>query len=151
MAAEHPIDLALDIHMPGEGPQSARHLRERYATIAIVMLTGTVVDRSWPQMVPTTMFPSLDPARVAGRVKSIRGFRRPPGADIGAEQVSAMRARRLRTGSMRRVRKWMFLEFDLLKALAEHPNRPLSRTFSISAGKIGTIRPQRGPARYATA
>ena len=49
LAAQHPIDLALvDINMPGEdGLSLARHLRERYAKIAIVMLTsaGTVVDR----------------------------------------------------------------------------------------------------------
>ena len=49
IAAQHPIDLALiDIHMPGEdGLSLARHLRERYASIAIVMLTSaaTVVDR----------------------------------------------------------------------------------------------------------
>ena len=48
-AAAHQIDLALvDINMPGEdGLSLARHLRERYANIAIVMLTsaGTVVDR----------------------------------------------------------------------------------------------------------
>jgi CheY-like chemotaxis protein len=49
LAAAQPIDLALvDINMPGEdGLSLARHLRERYANIAIVMLTsaGTVVDR----------------------------------------------------------------------------------------------------------
>ena len=49
LAAAQPIDLALvDIHMPGEdGLSLARHLRERYAKIAIVMLTSaaTVVDR----------------------------------------------------------------------------------------------------------
>src|SRR4030095_4461967 len=42
------IDLALvDVHMPGEdGLSLARHLRERYASIAIVMLTSasSVVD-----------------------------------------------------------------------------------------------------------
>src|SRR5690349_9558328 len=42
LAAAHPIDLALvDINMPGEdGLSLARHLRERYAQIAIVMLTS---------------------------------------------------------------------------------------------------------------
>ena len=50
MTAQHPIDLALvDIHMPGEdGLSLARHLRERYAKIAIIMLTSaaTVVERA---------------------------------------------------------------------------------------------------------
>src|SRR4051812_27666462 len=49
IASRNSIDLALiDIHMPGEdGLSLARHLRERYARTAIVMLTsaGTVVDR----------------------------------------------------------------------------------------------------------
>ena len=59
LVAKHPIDLALvDIHMPGEdGLSLARHLRERYAKLAIVMLTsaGTVVDRIVAsRWVPTT-------------------------------------------------------------------------------------------------
>src|SRR5690349_16439453 len=49
IAAKQAVDLALvDIHMPGEdGLSLARHLRERYQTIAIVMLTSAaeVVDR----------------------------------------------------------------------------------------------------------
>ena len=42
LAARNAFDLALvDIHMPGEdGLSLARHLRERYAHIAIVMLTS---------------------------------------------------------------------------------------------------------------
>jgi two-component system phosphate regulon response regulator OmpR len=52
LAAAQPIDLALvDVHMPGEdGLSLARHLRERYAQIAIVML--------W-RWAPTTTCPSL--------------------------------------------------------------------------------------------
>jgi len=55
LAAQHPIDLALvDIHMPGEdGLSLARHLRERYARIAIVMLTSA----AW-RWARTTMCPS---------------------------------------------------------------------------------------------
>ena len=49
LAAERAIDLALvDIHLPGEdGLSLARHLRERYAALAIIMLTSaaTVIDR----------------------------------------------------------------------------------------------------------
>src|SRR5262245_35621645 len=49
LAAEHSIDVALvDIVMPGEdGLSLARHLRERYSKLAVIMLTsaGTVVDR----------------------------------------------------------------------------------------------------------
>ena len=72
MAAEHAIDLALvDIHMPGEdGLSLARHLRERYATIAIVMLTsagdGRRSDRG-PRDGRRRLRPqALRPARAAG-------------------------------------------------------------------------------------
>ena len=82
LAAAHPIDVALlDIHMPGEdGLSLARHLRERYPKVAIIMLTsaGTVIDRI-------------------------------VGLEMGADVPMSP------------------LEFDLLKALAEHPNRALSR------------------------
>ena len=48
-AAQQTVDLALvDIHRPGEdGLRLARHLRERYPRIAIIMLTSadTVIDR----------------------------------------------------------------------------------------------------------
>ena len=49
LVREQQVHLALiDIHMPGEdGLSLARHVRERYPGIAIVMLTssGTVIDR----------------------------------------------------------------------------------------------------------
>src|SRR5262245_52921648 len=49
LAAKHAVDVALlDVAMPGEdGLSLARHLRERYANLAIIMLTsaGTVIDR----------------------------------------------------------------------------------------------------------
>src|SRR5262249_12009683 len=49
IAAKQQVDLAVvDIHMPGEdGLSLARHLRERYSGVAIIMLTSAsaVVDR----------------------------------------------------------------------------------------------------------
>ena len=77
LAAQHPIDLALvDINMPGEdGLSLARHLRERYASIAIVMLTsaGTVVDRIVGlEMGADDYVPKpFDPRELAARVKSV--------------------------------------------------------------------------------
>jgi two-component system phosphate regulon response regulator OmpR len=55
MAGKQPIDVALiDIHMPGEdGLSLARHLRERYANVGIVMLTSA---SRWAR---TTTCPSL--------------------------------------------------------------------------------------------
>jgi two-component system phosphate regulon response regulator OmpR len=139
MAAEHAIDLALvDIHMPGEdGLSLARHLRERYARIAIVMLTSaaTVVDRIVGlEMGADDYVPKpFDPRELAARVKSVLRRTSPAGrAELGAERVRIGRcvldlaAHRLTDENGGEV-AMSPLEFDLLKALAEHPNRPLSR------------------------
>jgi two-component system phosphate regulon response regulator OmpR len=139
LAASQPIDLALvDINMPGEdGLSLARHLRERYANIAIVMLTsaGTVVDRIVGlEMGADDYVPKpFDPRELAARVKSVLRRTSSAGrADIGASKVRIGRcvldldAHRLIDESGQDV-AMSPLEFDLLKALAEHPNRALSR------------------------
>jgi len=139
IAAAHPIDLALvDIHMPGEdGLSLARHLRERYTAIAIVMLTSasTVVDRIVGlEMGADDYVPKpFDPRELEARVKSVlrrtSALRR---ADLGAERVRIGRcvldlaAHRLTDESGAEV-AMSSLEFDLLKALADQPNRALSR------------------------
>jgi len=139
MAAEHPIDLALvDINMPGEdGLSLARHLRERYAKIAIVMLTSaaTVVDRIVGlEMGADDYVPKpFDPRELLARVKSV--LRRTAAAsrgDIGNAKVRIgqcvldLAAHRL-IDPMGNDVPMSPLEFDLLKAFAEHPNRALSR------------------------
>ena len=139
MAAQHPVDLALvDINMPGEdGLSLARHLRERYAKIAIVMLTSaaTVVDRIVGlEMGADDYVPKpFDPRELLARVKSVLRRTSSAGrADIGAAKVRIGRcvldlaAHRLTDENGVDV-AMSSLEFDLLKALAEHPNRPLSR------------------------
>src|SRR6185312_2373609 len=94
LAAQHAIDLALiDIHMPGEdGLSLARHLRERYAKIAIVMLTSasTVVDRIVGlEMGADDYVPKpFDPRELAARVKSVlRRTWTSARADLGAQRV----------------------------------------------------------------
>jgi DNA-binding response OmpR family regulator len=139
IAATHPVDLALiDIHMPGEdGLSLARHLRERYATMAIVMLTSasTVVDRIVGlEMGADDYVPKpFDPRELVARVKSV--LRRTTSAgrsELGASRVRIGRcvlnldAHRLIDEHGNEV-AMSPLEFDLLKALAEHPNRALSR------------------------
>jgi DNA-binding response OmpR family regulator len=139
MAARHPIDLALvDIHMPGEdGLSLARFLRERYAKLAIVMLTSasTVVDRIVGlEMGADDYVPKpFDPRELVARVKSVLRRTTSDGhAEIGAERLRIGRcvldvaARRLTDEHGNEV-PMSPLEFDLLKALAEHPNRALSR------------------------
>jgi len=139
LAAAHPIDVALlDIHMPGEdGLSLARHLRERYPKVAIIMLTsaGTVIDRIVGlEMGADDYVPKpFDPRELAARVKSVLRRTSAAGrADLGAARVRIGRcvldisAQRLTDENGAEV-AMSSLEFDLLKALAEHPNRALSR------------------------
>jgi DNA-binding response OmpR family regulator len=147
LVAKHPIDLALvDIHMPGEdGLGLARHLRERYAKMAIVMLTsaGTVVDRIVGlEMGADDYIPKpFDPRELVARVKSVLRRTSSAGrADIGAARVRIGRcvldiaAHRLTDEQGAEV-PMSPLEFDLLKALAEHPNRALSREHILNLNK----------------
>ena len=139
LAAQQAIDLALvDIHMPGEdGLSLARHLRERYAQLAIIMLTsaGTVIDRIVGlEMGADDYVPKpFDPRELVARVKSVlRRTSSAARAQIGAQRVRIGRcvldvaAHRLTDENGGEV-AMSPLEFDLLKALAEHPNRALSR------------------------
>ena len=138
-AAARGIDLALvDVHMPGEdGLSLARHLRERYASIAIVMLTSAsaVVDRVVGLEIGADDYIAkpFDPRELLARVKSVLRRTSPAGcADLGDARVRMGRcvldlaAHRLTDAEGREV-ALSPLEFDLLKALAEHPNRTLSR------------------------
>jgi DNA-binding response OmpR family regulator len=147
VAAQHAIDLALiDIHMPGEdGLSLARHLRERYARIAIIMLTSaaTVVDRIVGlEMGADDYVPKpFDPRELVARVKSVLRRTSSAGrADLGAERVRIGRcvldfaAHRLTDDKGSDI-AMSPLEFDLLKALADHPNRALSRERILNLGQ----------------
>lgn len=139
LAAQQPVDLALvDIHMPGEdGLSLARHLRERYAALAIIMLTsaGTVMDRVVGLEVGADDYvpKPFDPRELVARVRSVlRRTAAAHRADLGSERVRVGRcvfdlpAHRLidETGAEVAMSP---LEYDLLRALVRHPNRPLSR------------------------
>src|SRR4051812_1683689 len=147
IAAKQPVDLALiDIHMPGEdGLTLARHLRERYASIAIVMLTSsaTVVDRivGLEMGADDYVAKPFDPRELLARVKSVLRRTSLTGrAELGAEKVRIGRcvldlsAHRLTDQTGAEVAMTP-LEYDLLKALAEHPNRALSRERILSLKK----------------
>ncbi|HKA44059.1 MAG TPA: response regulator [Burkholderiales bacterium] len=139
IAARHLIDLALvDINMPGEdGLSLARHLRESYTRTAIVMLTsaGTVIDRIVGlEMGADDYVPKpFDPRELLARIKSVLRRTSSAGrADLGAERVRIghcvldLAAHRLTDRGGGEV-PMSPLEFDLLKAFAEHPNQALSR------------------------
>lgn len=147
LAARHAIDLALlDIHMPGEdGLSLARHLRERHAALAIVMLTcaGTVIDRivGLEMGADDYIAKPFDPRELVARVKSVlRRTSAASRAELGAERVRIGRcvldlsAHRLTDEHGAEVALTP-LEFDLLKALAEHPNRVLSRERILSLNR----------------
>jgi len=139
LIAERKFDLALlDINMRGEdGLSLARHLRERHPDTAIVMLTSadTVVDRVVGLEVGADDYVTkpFDPRELVARVKSVlRRTAAPPRAEPDVERVRVGRcvvdfaAHRLidQDGADVPITP---LEFELLKALAEHPNRVLTR------------------------
>jgi DNA-binding response OmpR family regulator len=139
IAAQQLIDLALvDIHMPGEdGLSLARHLRERHPQTATVMLTssGTVIDRIVGlEMGADDYVPKpFDPRELLARIKSVLRRTSSAGrAELGAGRVRIGRcvldlsAHRLTDKAGIEV-PMSPLEFDLLKAFAEHPNQALSR------------------------
>jgi len=138
-AAARGIDLALvDVHMPGEdGLSLARHLRERYAGIAIVMLTSAsaVVDRvvGLEMGADDYVAKPFDPRELRARVKSV--LRRLEGkmdrkavaetVAIGACRLN-LRSRQLADAKGREV-PLTAMEFALLKTFLDHPNQVLSR------------------------
>ncbi|GMU71705.1 MAG: response regulator [Betaproteobacteria bacterium PRO3] len=139
VVAKAAIDLALvDVTMPGEdGLALARHLRERHAEVAVVFVTSasTVVDRIVGLEMGGDDYISkpFDPREVLARVRSVlRRMSAANRAELGAERVRIGRcvldlaAHRLTDEEGNDV-PMSSLEFDLLKALAEHPNQALSR------------------------
>jgi DNA-binding response OmpR family regulator len=148
LAAQQPVDLALvDINMPGEdGLSLARHLRERYVSIAIVMLTSadTITDRIVGLEMGADDYVSkpFDPRELLARIKSVLRRTSATGrADIGAERVRFGRcvldfaAHRLTEQGGTEV-PLSPLEYDLLKAFAEHPNQALSRERILSLSQL---------------
>jgi two-component system, OmpR family, phosphate regulon response regulator OmpR len=142
--AEQPADLVLlDINMPGEdGLSLARFLRAN-TEVGIVMLTaaGEVVDRVVGLEIGADDYIAkpVDLRELLARIRAVlRRLRtRPPAAAAAAETPAArlmpigackldLDAHRLYDGDGQEV-PITSMEFDLLKAFVEHPNRVLSR------------------------
>ena len=133
-----PAVVLLDIGLPGEdGLTLARYLRERHQ-VGIIMVTGAgdVVDRVAGLEVGADDYIAkpFDPRELRARLKSV--LRR---IDVKVEKKFApsmrisvgrcfldMKARTLSDAKGREV-PITSMEFDLLKALIEHPNQVLSR------------------------
>ena len=140
--AEQPVDLViLDVRMPGEdGLSLARHLREHY-TIGIVMLTavGAMVDRvvGLEMGADDYIAKPVDLRELLARVKAVLRRLRPATAPAEAGGPVANEVAfgdcRLNLDSHKLFDRdgqeitLTSMEFDLLKAFAENPNRVLSR------------------------
>ena len=137
--AAGPVDLALlDVAMPGEdGLSLAAHLRERHPTMGIIMLTaaGTPIDRAVGLEVGADDYVAkpFHPRELEARVKSV--LRRTPTARPVAQRHRPVRigrctldlaARQLVDEDGRPV-PVSALDLDLLQALVDSPNRPVSR------------------------
>jgi DNA-binding response OmpR family regulator len=133
-----PAVVLLDIGLPDEdGLTLARFLRERYS-VGIIMVTGAdaVVDRVVGLEVGADDYISkpFDLREVLARVKSVlRRLRpRPSDAHGAAGRISVgrclldLRSHELSDSGGRPV-ALTSMEFELLKALVEHPNQVLSR------------------------
>jgi two-component system phosphate regulon response regulator OmpR len=141
--AEETIDLVvLDINMPGEdGLSLARFLREQ-TSIPVVMLTaaGEVVDRivGLEMGADDYLTKPVDLRELLARVKAVlRRFQTAQSrADLALESAQRtvafgklrldLDAHKLFDGDDNEV-PLTSMEYDLLKAFAEHPNRVLSR------------------------
>lgn len=143
IAAEHRLDAALvDVAMPGEdGLSLARHLRERYDRMGIVMLTGagTVLDRVVGLEVGADDYVTkpFEPRELLARVKAVlRRTAAPANTAVRAES----NAGRVRVGhcTLDRAARQLIdetgkevpltaLEFSLLQAFTANPNCVLSR------------------------
>jgi DNA-binding response OmpR family regulator len=141
--ADKPVDLALlDINMPGEdGLSLARYLRENHRC-GIIMLTaaGSVVDRIVGLEIGADDYvpKPFDPRELLARIRSVlrRSAAKPAKTGEELEQLTAtvpfgrctldLEARTLKTLEGEEV-PITSMEFDLLKAFAERPNRVLTR------------------------
>ncbi|MCW5745818.1 MAG: response regulator transcription factor [Alphaproteobacteria bacterium] len=133
-----PVLVLLDLHLPGgeDGFSLARWLRERSSRVGIIMVTasGDTIDRvvGLETGADDYIAKPFEPRELLARVKAV--LRRAGGAKAtaGSPRVRIGRclldleARTLKTLSGEDV-PLRAGEFELLKLLAENPNRPLTR------------------------
>jgi two-component system OmpR family response regulator len=132
-----PAVVLLDIGLPGEdGLTLARYLRERHE-VGIIMVTGAgdVVDRVAGLEVGADDYIAkpFDPRELRARLKSVlrrlqaKPEKKPAGVKIGIGRcLLDMKSRTLSDARGREV-PITAMEFELLRALIEHPNQVLTR------------------------
>lgn len=143
LLGEQSFDLVLlDINLPGEdGLSLARYLRERHA-VGIIMLTAAsdVVDRivGLEMGADDYLTKPFDPRELLARIKSVLRRAAAPAAEPDEEPVRDncvrfgrclldLEAHRLFDYASGEEVPLTSMEYDLLKAFAERPNRVLSR------------------------
>jgi two-component system phosphate regulon response regulator OmpR len=132
-----PAVVLLDVGLPGEdGLTLARYLRERH-DVGIIMVTGAGdgVDRVAGLEVGADDYIAkpFDPRELRARLKSVlrrlegKAEKKPALAKVGIGRcLLDMKARSLSDAKGREI-PITAMEFDLLKALIEHPNQVLTR------------------------
>jgi len=131
-----PAIVLLDIGLPGEdGLTLARYLRERHE-VGIIMVTGAgdVVDRVAGLEVGADDYIAkpFDPRELRARLKSV--LRRLEKKDLPKQQIRVsigrcfldLKSRTLSDAKGREI-PITAMEFELLKAMIDHPNQVLSR------------------------
>lgn len=135
--------VMLDVGLPGEdGISLARHLREQWPRVAIIMVTaaGETVDRivgletGADDYIPKP----FEPRELLARVKSVlRRSGHGSGASTGPRVPMGRRIldleRRVLIGPDGSEERLTASEFDLLRLFAENPNRPLNREWLLEA------------------
>ena len=137
---ELPDLVLLDLGLPGEdGLSLARFLRERH-DLPVIMISGagTSLDRTIGLEVGADDYlgKPFDPRELLARVKSVlRRYRPALPVTKPTENTDTLRLGRFRLDLQRRQLRddqdteieLTAMEFDLLQAFAQRPNRPLSR------------------------
>jgi DNA-binding response OmpR family regulator len=132
--------VLLDVGLPGEdGLSLARFLREHH-DLPVIMISGagSALDRIIGLEVGADDYLAkpFDPRELLARVKTVlRRYRRAAVREAGAESEEGIRLGRYRLDLQRRQLydeqgrevELTAMEFDLLQAFAQRPNRPLSR------------------------
>ncbi|MGA4633714.1 response regulator [Pseudomonas solani] len=143
LAAGLPDLVLLDVGLPGEdGLSLARYLREHH-DLPVIMVSGagSPVDRTIGLEVGADDYVAkpFDPRELLARVKTVlRRYQRVPAAAAPTAPVDAGNSLQLGACRLDLDRHQLFdgngaeipltaMEFDLLQAFAQRPNRPLSR------------------------
>jgi DNA-binding response OmpR family regulator len=135
--------VLLDLGLPGEdGHSLARHLRENYPKVAVIMVTaaGSTVDRiigletGADDYIPKP----FEPRELLARIKSVLRRAVPAAAQVTGSRVPMGRRvldleQRLLVDPDGLEERLTSSEFELLRLFAENPNKPLNREWLLEA------------------